>query len=62
MLQATVLGYLAAGTIFAAVFLARGLARVDPAARSASLGFRAILIPGVVGLWPYLLIRWVRAR
>ncbi len=61
-MQAVVFGYLAAGAIFAAAFLARGLTVVDPAARGAGLAFRAILIPGVVGLWPYLLLRWVRSR
>lgn len=61
-MQAVALGYLAAGAVFAAAFLARGLASVDPAARGAGFAFRAILIPGVVGLWPYLLIRWVRSR
>lgn len=62
VIQLATIGYVAAGTIFAAAFLARGLTAVDPAARDAGLAFRAILIPGVVGLWPYLLIRWVRSR
>ena len=62
MIQLATIGYLAAGAAFAAAFLARGLAVVDPAARGAGLAFRAILFPGVAGLWPYLLLRWVRSR
>ena len=61
-LQAAVLVYLALGAVIAVAFLARGLAAVDPAARGAGFGFRAILIPGILGLWPYLLLRWVRSR
>jgi hypothetical protein len=50
--------YLALGAIFAVAFLARGVARIDPAAAGAPLGFRLILAPGVVALWPVLLRRW----
>ena len=61
-LQAAVLVYLALGAVFGVAFLARGLEVVDPAARGTGFGFRAILIPGILGLWPYLLLRWVRSR
>lgn len=53
--------YLAAGAIFALAFQAWGLSRVDPAARGASVGVRLVLSPGLVALWPALLLRWRRA-
>lgn len=50
--------YAGLGVAFAVAFLARGVGRVDPAARGATLGFRAIVLPGVVALWPLLAHRW----
>jgi hypothetical protein len=52
-------GYLALGTLFAVPFLARGVARIDPGARGAPLGFRLAILPGVVALWPLLARRWI---
>jgi hypothetical protein len=52
--------YAAVGTLFAAAFLTRGLARLDPAAQEAPWAFRLIIFPGVAALWPLLLSRWVR--
>jgi len=54
-------GYAALGLAFAAVFAARGAARLDGAVRGASLGFRLLLVPGSVALWPLLLRRWIGA-
>lgn len=46
--------YAALGVAFAGWFLARGAARLDPAAASAGVWFRLIIAPGVVALWPVL--------
>lgn len=54
-----VLLYLGCGVLFAIPFLARGAAAIDPAAREGSRGFRVIVLPGVVALWPVLLRRWL---
>jgi len=43
------------GVAFAAWFLTRGLARLDPAAAHAPVTFRLLIAPGVVALWPVLL-------
>lgn len=53
--------YLAAGLLFATAFVSSGVQRVDPAARGAGLGFRLLIFPGVVALWPWLAIRWWRS-
>lgn len=50
--------YAAAGVIFALAFVVRGVSRVDPAAAAGSAGFRAVIVPGVIALWPLLLRRW----
>ena len=51
--------YIACGLAFAPFFVWRGLGRIDPAAQPAGLGFRLIILPGVVALWPVLLRRWL---
>jgi hypothetical protein len=53
--------YALAGLLFAAVFVAIGINRVDPVAEHAPVGFRLIVIPGVAALWPLLLGRWIRS-
>ncbi len=59
----SVLGaYLALGVLFAIPFLARGLSRIDPAARGSSPLFRVLIAPGVAALWPVLALKWRRAR
>ena len=54
--------YAAAGVVFGIVFVARGVSCVDEHAAGAGRGFRMIIFPGVVALWPFLLSRWMRAR
>ena len=54
----TVLVYAVIGAASALVFLLWGLDRIDPAARGA-YAFRPLLIPGIVLLWPLVLLRWI---
>ncbi len=49
------------GLAFAGAFLSAGLPRVDPAARGAGFGFRLLILPGVVALWPLMAWRWWRS-
>ena len=53
--------YLAVGSAVAAAFHWRGLGRIDPAARGAGPGFRFLITPGLVALWPWMLVVWRRA-
>jgi hypothetical protein len=52
--------YAGAGLVFALAFLwpGGGVERVDPGAKGAGAGFRLIVLPGVVALWPLLAARW----
>lgn len=51
--------YVVAGLLFALPFVAVGLGRVDRVAGRGSLGFRLVILPGVVALWPLLARRWL---
>jgi hypothetical protein len=52
--------YLACGVIFAAVFLWRWVGRLDPLAEHGTVGFRALVFPGVTALWPIFVMRLIR--
>ena len=52
--------YLACGVIFAAVFLWRWVGRLDPLAAHGTVGFRALVFPGVSALWPLFAMRLIR--
>ncbi len=54
--------YAGIGVVFALLFVTMGVARVDPAAHGASWGFRLIILPGTVALWPFMLAKWIRGR
>jgi len=41
----------------AAAFLLFGIERIDPSAER-SYAFRPLLIPGLIVLWPLVLLRW----
>ncbi|MBX2821680.1 MAG: hypothetical protein KTR29_18420 [Rhodothermaceae bacterium] len=51
--------YLVVGILFSIPFVLKGVGKNDPAVQGASIGFRLIIIPGVVMLWPVLLLRWM---
>ena len=46
-----------AGLAVALVFLVWGIDRIDPSAHDAH-AFRPLLIPGIVLLWPIVVVRW----
>lgn len=52
--------YAAAGAIFAAVFATVLVQRLDPAAANSGVGFRVLIFPGAVALWPLLLTKCLR--
>ena len=51
--------YAALGLAFGIPFVTAGVQRIDPDAKGAGAGFRFIILPGVVALWPALLLRWL---
>jgi hypothetical protein len=45
--------------VFALVFLALGVARIDNGAKGAGIAFRLLILPGLIALWPLMIIRWI---
>lgn len=52
--------YLVIGLLFAVPFVLRGVNRIDEVARDSGWGFRLMILPGSIALWPLLLVRWLR--
>jgi hypothetical protein len=52
--------YILCGFAFAVPFIWTGVERIDPHAANGSWGFRLIIIPGTILLWPLLVVRWSR--
>ncbi len=54
--------YLAVGLAFALPFVLRWSSRLDPVAEHGTTGFRLLIVPGAVLLWPLLGLRLLRGR
>lgn len=54
--------YAAVGLVTAVAFVSFGISQVLPHPMSVTLGARILLLPGAFALWPYVLIRWRKAR
>ncbi len=50
--------YLVAGSLFAIFFLSKGMEKIDKATHGSGWGFRLIILPGTIVLWPVLLKKW----
>ena len=57
-----VVAYLICGMIFTVPFIVKGINVVDEGAHGSSIGFRIIIIPGVIVFWPFLLRKWIKAK
>ena len=54
--------YLVLGILFVVPFLIKGLTKVDESAHGGTIGFKIIIIPGVIIFWPVLLNKWIKAN
>jgi hypothetical protein len=54
--------YAAVGVVTALAFVSIGISQVLPHPMPATLGARILLLPGSIALWPYILLRWRKAR
>jgi hypothetical protein len=54
--------YAIAGVVTAIAFVSVGLSQVLHPPMPATLGARILFVPGAVALWPYVLMRWRKAR
>ena len=51
--------YLGCGLAFALPFAFIGAGKIDSHASHGSWGFRLLILPGAMALWPWLLRRWL---
>jgi hypothetical protein len=51
--------YAVLGVVTALAFVLFGVTRVQPA--PVSPGARILILPGAAALWPYVLMRWIKA-
>ena len=51
--------YLVLGVFFVIPFLMKGLNKIDEGANDSTIGFKIIIIPGVIVFWPMLLSKWM---
>ena len=54
--------YLAMGFLFMIPFIIKGINKIDEGAHGGSIGFRIIIIPGVIVFWIVLLNKWIKAK
>lgn len=54
--------YVIAGIVFAIAFVAKGVNTVDKSSHGTSVGFKLLIFPGSVALWPILLSKWTNAK
>jgi hypothetical protein len=61
IIMITVLIYLILGMLFVVPFLVKGMTKVDKGAHGGTIGFKIIIMPGVIVFWPTLMSKWVKA-
>ena len=54
--------YCLAGVAIGAAFVIAGVSRVLPHNPTFTPGARLLLLPAAAALWPYVLLRWMKAR
>jgi hypothetical protein len=59
MILLSLAAYLASGVLFAFPFVLTGVKRIDRHATHGSWGFRILIFPGTIFLWPLLAKRWL---
>jgi hypothetical protein len=52
--------YLSCGLAFAIPFVLLGVGQIDAHAAHGSWGFRLLIVPGTILLWPMLAQRWLK--
>jgi hypothetical protein len=62
ILLLTIAAYLLVGTLFAVPFLIKGVGVIDEGANGGKIGFRLIILPGIIVFWPVLLKKWLKAN
>ena len=62
LLLSTAAVYAACGVVFGALFFVRWCKSFDPSAKDGTWGFRVLIAPGIVALWPVMLAKVLALR
>lgn len=62
MVLTAFVGYFLLGFIFCIAFLLVGIHRLDAGAKDTGMGFKLLITPGIIVLWPYLLKKWLTSK
>ncbi len=54
--------YVFLGIVTAVAFVIFGVERVLPHGATVTVGARILILPGAAVFWPYVLMRWCKAR
>jgi len=54
--------YLLIGVLIALFVQFKGLQKIDSGVEGAGVWFRVITFPGIVALWPAILLKWIKAK
>ncbi|MCG8306550.1 MAG: hypothetical protein MI975_04105 [Cytophagales bacterium] len=54
--------YFFSGLIFSILFIIKMVGQMDEHAKGTGIGFRLLIVPGTIALWPVLLNKWRKTR
>lgn len=54
--------YLILGAVFALIFLTKMVHKIDRRVQASGIGFRLLLVPATILLWPYLLTQLIKGK
>lgn len=54
--------YVLVGLGFAIFWTIKGLEKVNETAGGSTKGFKAIIFPGLVAFWPWILRKWIQGK
>jgi len=62
LLQYITIVYLVIGLLFSIFLYKKGMALIDENTIGSSIGFKLIIFPGILALWPFLLIKFKKTN
>ena len=57
-----ILTYIGIGVLFSIYFFIKGAAQLDPLILDSKWTVKLLLVPGAIGLWPFLLVKLITSK